>query len=153
MKTTNGPHRRLGFLPDWRIFSYVILAVNLLFLIWIIAGVAGSSGHATDCGTLDQSTCDAARNVGTSIGVGIVIGLWVAVDVILGIIWLVTRSSKRQCPTCGNGVSKGVTVCKSCGYDFRVAANRPAPGWYPHPSGQPGQMWWDGYRWVERQAH
>jgi hypothetical protein len=25
---------------------------------------------------------------------------------------------------------------------------QPLPGWYPDPSGKPGQMYWDGQRWV-----
>jgi Protein of unknown function (DUF2510) len=25
---------------------------------------------------------------------------------------------------------------------------QPVPGWYPDPSGKPGQMYWDGQRWV-----
>ena len=24
----------------------------------------------------------------------------------------------------------------------------PPPGWYPDPSGAPGQAWWDGARWT-----
>lgn len=24
---------------------------------------------------------------------------------------------------------------------------QPSPGWYPDPSGQPGQMYWDGQQW------
>lgn len=30
--------RRLAFLPGWRIFTYVILAFNVLMLAWIIGG-------------------------------------------------------------------------------------------------------------------
>jgi uncharacterized RDD family membrane protein YckC len=26
---------------------------------------------------------------------------------------------------------------------------QPPPGWYPDPSGQPAQRWWDGTRWTE----
>jgi hypothetical protein len=74
-----------------RVFTWVILAINALFLIWVIAGVASGSGHATDCGSLDQNTCDSASHVGTAIGVGIIVFLWAAADLILGVIWLVTR--------------------------------------------------------------
>ncbi len=104
-------------------FTYVILLVNVIFLIWIIAGAASTSGHATDCGTLTQETCDSARNVGAGIGIGIIIFLWAAADVILGIVWLITRPNKRHCPVCGSSVRKGQTECVACGYDFRSGAH------------------------------
>jgi hypothetical protein len=28
-----------------------------------------------------------------------------------------------------------------------MTAEQPSPGWYPDPSGKPGQMYWDGERW------
>jgi hypothetical protein len=28
-----------------------------------------------------------------------------------------------------------------------AAPLKPIPGWYPNPSGQPGQRYWDGYAW------
>lgn len=114
--------KRLGFLPGWRKGTYIILLFNLLMLIWVITGAASASGNATDCGTLSQSTCNSARDAGTAIGVGLVIGLWVAGDVILGVIWLVTnRRKSRECPACGRDVKKGRFVCSGCGYDFRSA--------------------------------
>lgn len=113
--------KRLGFLPNWRIFTYVILVVNLIMLIWVISGAASGSGQPSDCGSLSAESCNDAQNVGTAIGVGILIFLWVALDVILGIIWLITNRRKtRDCPVCGRDVKKGELVC-SCGYDFRAA--------------------------------
>lgn len=109
-------------MPKWRVFTWVILVVNLLFLIWIIAGIAGSGGTPEDCGTLTVEECNAAEGVGTAIGVGIIIVLWALVDVILGVLWLVTRPKRRSCPVCGADVKKGVTVCPKCGHDFATAA-------------------------------
>jgi hypothetical protein len=111
--------KRAGFLPGWRKFTYVILAFNVLMLVWVIAGIASSSGNATDCGSLSQETCNAAEDVGTGIAVFGVVVLWALVDVILGVVWMVTRGSKRACPVCGNSVKKGMVVCPSCGFDYR----------------------------------
>lgn len=97
--------------PRFRIFTWVILAVNALFLIWIIEGIATR-----------PSPTDTAANVGTAIGVGLIIGLWVAADVILGILWLVTKPKTRDCPACGRTVKRGQMECKGCGYDFAQAA-------------------------------
>jgi hypothetical protein len=129
--------KRLGFLPGWRIFSYVILAFNVLMLVWVIAGAASNSGHATNCGSLDQQTCDSATHAGTAIGVGILIVFWALLDVILAVLWLVTnRKKSRPCPACGTPVKNGEFQCGRCGFDFRAAlppqpsypAQRPRPG-------------------------
>ena len=77
-----------------RKMSWFILVVNALFLAWVIAGAA-TAGHATNCGTLDKQTCQAATDVGTGIGVAIIVVIWVVVDFILLIIWLVTRPRQR----------------------------------------------------------
>jgi hypothetical protein len=122
--------KRLGFMPGWRIFTYVILLFNLIMLIWIISGVA-SSGTPKDCGGLDVKTCTDASNVGTAIGAGLIIVLWALGDVILGVLWLVTNRKKtRPCPVCGSDVKKGVLSCRQCGYDFRAGA-MPSPQPYP----------------------
>lgn len=77
-----------------RVFMWFFLAVQAIFIIWIIAG-ANSASSSGNCNGLDKASCDAATAVGTGIGVALVIGLWVAVDIILGIIYLVVRASRR----------------------------------------------------------
>lgn len=79
-----------------RVFTWVIVGINLIFLIWMIAGVSAATSTPMNCGTMDQRTCEAAQGIGTTIGAGLVIMLWVAVDVILGILWLVTRKREPQ---------------------------------------------------------
>lgn len=78
-----------------RTFMYVILAINTLFLIWVIIGASGSNS-TKDCGSLSADACNSAQNVGKGIGVVIVILLWAVVDVILGVIYLVTRKREPQ---------------------------------------------------------
>ncbi|WP_239008495.1 hypothetical protein [Streptomyces sp. Tue 6075] len=73
----------------------VFLGVQLLFLIWLIAGIASGSGTPEDCGTLDKQACNDAENAGTAIGVGLIIVLWAVVDVILGITYAVHRLARR----------------------------------------------------------
>jgi hypothetical protein len=76
-----------------RVFTWIILAVNVLFLIWLIAGIVGVS-NSTCTGNMTQATCDSAKAIGGGIGAMLIIFLWVAADVILGIIWLVTRKKE-----------------------------------------------------------
>jgi hypothetical protein len=78
-----------------RIFMWFFLAVQAIFIIWIIAGIASGSGQPSDCGTLDAKTCNAASDIGTGIGVALVFGFWVVVDFLLAVIYGVYRLAKR----------------------------------------------------------
>jgi hypothetical protein len=74
-----------------RVFMWFILGVNVLFLWWILEG-AGS--NADNCaGEVGQALedCQAATNIGTGIGIIFIIFLWAMVDVILGVLHIVTR--------------------------------------------------------------
>jgi hypothetical protein len=106
-------------MPKFRIFTWVILVINLLFLIWVISAIASASGDATDCGTLSQADCNAANDTGVGIAVFLIIVFWAFVDVILGVLWLVTRSRRRDCPACGQKMPKKSPTCESCGFDYR----------------------------------
>ncbi|MFG3091536.1 hypothetical protein ACGGAI_28330 [Streptomyces antibioticus] len=78
---------------------WVFLAIQILFLIWVITGAASGSGTPEGCQGLtgdELDTCNAASDVGTTIGVGLVIGLWAAVDVILGFSYVVYRLASRR---------------------------------------------------------
>ncbi len=106
--------------PHWRKMTWAVLIFNIIMLIWLVFGVAAAS-HPSNCGTLSTQTCQAATDVGAGIGAFVVIVLWALGDVILGVLWLVTRGSGRDCPVCGVKVKRGITECGSCGYDFKSA--------------------------------
>lgn len=76
-----------------RVFSWIILAINALFLIWLITGIATVSNSSCSAGTTVEG-CESAKALGGGIGAILIILLWVAADVILGIIWLVTRKKE-----------------------------------------------------------
>lgn len=68
------------------VFAWVIVVLNVLMLVLVVASIAG----ATDCSELagvEREGCDA----GTAIGVLMLLGFWAAVDVILGVLYVVTR--------------------------------------------------------------
>lgn len=82
-----------------RVFLWVFLAIQILFLIWVITGAASGSGTPEGCQGLtgdELDTCNAASDVGTTIGVGLMIALWAAVDVILGFSYVVYRLASRR---------------------------------------------------------
>lgn len=78
-----------------RIFMWFFLAVQVLFIVWIVAGVGGASGDATDCGSLSQQACNDARDVGTGIGVIMIIVFWMIVDFLLAVGYGIYRLAKR----------------------------------------------------------
>lgn len=109
-----------------RKMTWVIIIFNIIMLVWLVGGV-GSAADDANCeeeATQSlQEACEAGTAIGTSLGAGIIIFLWVAGVVILGVLWLVTNRKKtRECPVCGTDVKKGVTECRKCGHDFRSAA-------------------------------
>ncbi|NNN35804.1 hypothetical protein HLK59_36675 [Streptomyces sp. S3(2020)] len=73
----------------------MILAFNLLMLLWLVVGLNAASDEGESC--TDQ-LCQDANDVGTAIGAGIVLFIWAAGAVILGVIWLVTNRSLQQGP-------------------------------------------------------
>ena len=82
-----------------RVFLWVFLAVQVLFLIWVISGAASGSGTPAECRGRtgdDLALCEDAGDVGTTIGVGLVIALWAAADIILGITYFVFRLAGRR---------------------------------------------------------
>lgn len=102
-----------------RFFKWVFFGFNALMLVSLIAGVA--SKDKTDCGTLSAQTCNDAYNTGKGIGVALLLILWAVGAVILGLLFIVAPSKKRDCPACGKGVKKGLTTCRACGHDFKAA--------------------------------
>ena len=77
-----------------RTFGKVILAINVLFLLWIVVGVGGSEDLCDteeERGVLTLEECQAATAIGTGIGVSLICGLWAIVDIILLVLYLVTQ--------------------------------------------------------------
>jgi hypothetical protein len=77
-----------------RIFRWVFLAVQLIFLAWIIGGSISASRDNSACKGLTGHSlqlCHDAGNAGTAIGVGLIIFLWLAVDAILAVTYLIFR--------------------------------------------------------------
>jgi hypothetical protein len=102
-----------------RPLSWVIIAVNILFVVWLIGGLGSAVKDSCAGETGDQLTaCQAGTAIGAGIGGFMILFLWVMVDIILLVIFLVTKKKNRECPTCGRKVKVGSTLCSSCGHDF-----------------------------------
>ena len=85
-----------------RIFLWVFLLVQAIFIYWIVAGTA--SADLPDCTALTGSAYDdcnleaTAGGIGTGIGVMLVVGVWMVVDFLLAVGYGVYRLAKRPEP-------------------------------------------------------
>jgi hypothetical protein len=108
--------------------TWAIIVWCALILIWAIAGGASAAKHSHDycvahpSAYLNLKACEEASNAGAGIGVAIILVIGFIGFVFLSLIWLMSRPKRRNCPVCGEDVKRGSTVCSSCGYDFRAAA-------------------------------
>lgn len=115
-------------MPKWRVFTWVILVINLLFLFWVISAGGSAANNCNGMTGQALNNCQAGTAVGATIGIGIIVVVWALVDVILGVLWLVTRPrGKRLCPACGTPAKTGVTVCTKCGHNFAAASGAMPP--------------------------
>jgi len=78
-----------------RVFWWFFLAVQALFLIWIIAGASGGHDYS-GCGTLTHQQCADAQDVGTGIGVALIVAFWCIVDFLLAVGYGVYRLTRRR---------------------------------------------------------
>lgn len=113
----------------WRKMTWVLIGWCAIILIWAVAGGA-SSGSSSYCEAhpsayLSQRACEEARNVGTGIGVAIILLIGFVGFVFFSLLWFMTRPRGRECPACGETVKRGRTTCPSCGHDFAAAAGAP----------------------------
>lgn len=115
-------NKRSWWRPGWRKSTWALLIWTVLMVIWLIS--IGSAGN--DCTTQFQGAYQGAKTTGCEAGAGIaasvVIVIWFLGYIPLGLIWMMSRSRRRQCPACGESVKRGRTACPACGHDFAAAA-------------------------------
>ncbi|MCM2576159.1 hypothetical protein [Streptomyces meridianus] len=104
---SRGQPRERRWYKSW--FLWFFLAVQLVFIIWLAVGLGDATGTLQDCSGLSKEippgevlspydkcqTENAGTETGTTIGAGLVIGLWVAVDFILAVSYGIYRLAKR----------------------------------------------------------
>jgi hypothetical protein len=101
-----------------RVFMWVFLAVQVLFLIWVITGVAShpagpsaSAQAAQQCANggwqglfKSQADCNQhyavglndASNLGKGLGVALIVVFWCVVDFLMGVTYLIVRLARRR---------------------------------------------------------
>jgi len=105
----------------WRKATWALAVFNVLMLVWVVSGLQATSGTCSH-ETTYASACQTGAAIGTGIGITILAVIWFLGFIVLSLVWLMSRATKRQCPQCGRDVKKGAFVCKGCAYDFRAPA-------------------------------
>ena len=86
---------------NWKKFTWFILLVNLLFLVLAIAVGASISETPEECQGLTGESLELCKDVfgyvfgGYALLISVFI-LWAAADLVLGIVWLVTKKRKKN---------------------------------------------------------
>jgi uncharacterized membrane protein len=109
-------------MTSWRKMTWVLVIWCVAILAWAIAGGAHANHQSVqDClsqGVLTAQQCQNGANVGTGIGVAVVLGIGFFGFVFLSLVWFMTRGPAR-----GRVAACGVV---SGGSPSRASACRPA---------------------------
>lgn len=95
-----------------RIFLWFFLAVQVIFIIWLVVGLHGNATHinpsvVAECAHgkaaqmgMSQSQCvsylGGAAKTGTALGAGLIVVLWVIVDFLLAVTYGIYRLASRR---------------------------------------------------------
>lgn len=81
-----------------RVFLWSFLAIQVIFIAWVVAGLASGSGTAEACSGLTGDSlkvCEDTDALGTTIGVGLIVGIWLATDFIVAVMYAMYRLAAR----------------------------------------------------------
>jgi uncharacterized membrane protein len=84
--TTQAPRKRR------RIFLWVFMIVQVLFVAWVVSGAFSSGGS---CQGLSAHDCATASNVGHGVAIALQLITWVVVDLLLAIPYVIYRLARR----------------------------------------------------------
>jgi hypothetical protein len=97
MTTNLDPYQPVPAVPKKkpRVFLWIFLGLQALFLIWLIGGTISAGHTTTTCGSLTPDECQNARALGTGAGFLTVLCVWAVVDVVVGGGYAVYRLARR----------------------------------------------------------
>ena len=85
-----------------RVFLWVFLAIQVLFIVWLAGGIASSAGdaaaycHANASPYVSYQSCVSLHNAGTGLGAAAIVVFWVVVDILVGGGYAIYRLASRR---------------------------------------------------------
>src|SRR4051794_9004418 len=72
-------------------FAYIFLVIQIVFGLWLLGGVGSAASADDSCTGPYTELCQDATTAGASIGIAIIMLIWMATDVILASTYFVFR--------------------------------------------------------------
>lgn len=114
-------------MKSWRPFTWVILVVQIPFVIWAVTALVDASESNCEAGQF-EALCRTSENIGTTVGLLVVLLIWASIDVILAVNWVITNSAYekadgvempyKKCPECMEHIGVDARACRHCGHRF-----------------------------------
>jgi Protein of unknown function (DUF2510) len=77
------------------IFLWFFLLVQVAFIVWAVSAAVRGAGTPDACAGLTTRTCNDLKNVGTGLGVFLIVICWMIVDFLLGVGYAIYRLARR----------------------------------------------------------
>lgn len=118
------PEKRgaLGWLPRWRIPTWLLLIWSGLIGAWLFSAVVLVADACDNVTGESRDACLAGTAIGGGLAITFILFIWFMGFVVLGLVWLMSRPQRRPCPRCGYNVKKGLTTCPHCAFEFGTQA-------------------------------
>lgn len=84
--------------PRWRKMTWVLVAWTVLIAVWVFSAGASSGDTVDECvaeGILTRQECQDATDVGTGLGVFLILVFGAIVFMALGLVWFMTRPKDK----------------------------------------------------------
>lgn len=105
----------------WRKTTWALIVFSVFMGWWFVVSLQGAAHNCAHTAADQLAACQVGTGIGASFVAFIIGVLWFIGFIVLALIWLMSRPSKRLCPQCGRDVPKGLTSCLACGYSFLQA--------------------------------
>lgn len=112
-----------------RVITWIWLAFNVLVLVGLLVGGGASINSCLP----PDDILKCLKSVASSY---VVWTIWLPGNIVLGIVWVITRLAARRCPACRLILKTGEATCPACGHSASGTSLRDRLPRMPGTTGQ-----------------